>query len=213
MIKPAKVVETKHALKSSEWIAKNPQARAEDLMEALLDPTIKAIITNVGGEDSIRTLPFMDLNIIRNNPKIFLGFSDSTITHFAFYKAGVTSFYGTSLLVGFAENNGMHDYQIVDLQRSLFSNFRWILRNYAASGIFKNIAGLILGRSYDNLHWQEYDEQLIKVIREEEGLNDLPIITGMDFGHTCPTFTLPYGAKAEIDCEQQTFSILENGVI
>lgn len=299
------VVETKHALKSSEWIAKNPQARAEDLMEALLDPTIKAIITNVGGEDSIRTLPFMDLNIIRNNPKIFLGFSDSTITHFAFYKAGVTSFYGTSLLVGFAENNGMHDYQIVDLQRSLFSNqaigqihpntdgwtserlewfdpanqfiarklesctgwrwlqgkgsvsgellggcievleflkdtnywvkpadwkgkimfletsevkmspdnFRWILRNYAASGIFKNIAGLILGRSYDNLHWQEYDEQLIKVIREEEGLNDLPIITGMDFGHTCPTFTLPYGAKAEIDCEQQTFSILENGVI
>ena len=116
------VVETRHALRSAEWIYKNPKARAEDLMEALDDKSIKAIFSNIGGEDSIRTLPFMDLNIIRNNPKIFLGFSDSTITHFAFMKAGIRSFYGTSLLVGFAENMGMHTYQIEDIRRTLFSS-------------------------------------------------------------------------------------------
>ena len=44
-------------------------------------------------------------------------------------------------------------------------------------------------------------------------LTDLPIITGMDFGHTCPTFTIPYGVKAEIDSEKRTFSILENALI
>jgi muramoyltetrapeptide carboxypeptidase LdcA involved in peptidoglycan recycling len=98
------VIETKNALKSADYISKNPQARAEDLMEAFSDKSIKAIISIVGGEDSIRTLPYTDINVIRQNPKIFLGFSDTTVTHFACYKAGLTSFYGTSILVGFAEN-------------------------------------------------------------------------------------------------------------
>jgi len=116
------VVETKHSLKPSDWIYKNPKARAEDLMEALEDKSIKAIFSNIGGEESVRTLPYIDLEIIKNNPKIFIGFSDTTVTHFCFYKAGITSFYGTSTLVGFAENGGMHQYQIDDINRSLFSS-------------------------------------------------------------------------------------------
>jgi muramoyltetrapeptide carboxypeptidase LdcA involved in peptidoglycan recycling len=87
-----KVFETRNALKSAGYIEKNPKARADDLMEAFSDKSIKAIISNIGGDDSIRTLPFIDLSVIRNNPKIFLGFSDTTITHFACYKAGLTSF-------------------------------------------------------------------------------------------------------------------------
>ena len=90
-------------------------------MEAFSDKSIKAIISNIGGEDSILTLPFTDLSVIRQNPKIFLGFSDTTITHFAWYKAGLASFYGTSLLIGFAENGGMHQYQIDDIKRPFFS--------------------------------------------------------------------------------------------
>ena len=74
------VVETKNALKAAEYIYKNPKARADDLMEAFSDPSVKAIISNIGGDDSIRTLPFIDLNIIGKNPKIFLGFSDSTVS-------------------------------------------------------------------------------------------------------------------------------------
>ena len=92
-------------------------------------------------------------------------------------------------------------------------NLRWILRNYAASSILHQINGLIVGRPYDNKYKQEYDEILLTVIKEEEGLSELPIITGMDFGHTCPIFTLPYGVKAEINCLEKKFSILESGVI
>ncbi|PIF05450.1 MAG: LD-carboxypeptidase [Draconibacterium sp.] len=298
------VVETTHALKPAQWIYENPRARAEDLMEALEDPTIKAIISNIGGDDSIRMLPYLDMEVITNNPKIFLGFSDSTVTHFCFYKAGVTSFYGTSVMVGFAENNGMHAYQIEDIKQTLFSNkirgviksntqgwtserlewgepqnqniarklekpegwkflqgtekvtgellggclevlevlkdtplwvqpqgwkgkilflepsesmmpphyFKSILRNYAASGILKNIKGLILGRPYHNQYAKEYETILQQVIAEEEGLTHLPIITNMDFGHTCPTFTLPYGIKAEINPIQKSFSIIENAL-
>lgn len=298
------VVETRNALKPSDWIYRNPKARADDLIEALADESIKGIISNIGGEDSIRLLKHIDIKTIKENPKIFIGFSDTTVTHFAFYKAGVTSFYGTSAMVGFAENNGMHQYQIDDIKRTLFSDqpigtiipnqegwtselldwgdpanqtksrklekstewrflqgtgsvsgkllggclevlenlkdteywvspkdwkgkimflepsdfmldpeyFGWILRNYAASGILHNISGLIFGRPYHNKFWREYDETIIKILKEE-GLGELPIITGMDFGHTCPTFTIPYGITAEIDSEQRSFTILENAVI
>jgi len=299
-----KVIETKHALKPAAWIYNNPEARAEDLMEALENKNVKAIISNIGGDDSIRTLNYIDFKTIKENPKIFMGFSDSTITHFCFYKAGVTSFYGTSTLVGFAENIGMHQYQIDDIRRTLFSSmpvgnippnkegwtselldwalpenqfktrkltpstgwrflqgsgiikgellggclevlenlkdtqlwispsewkgkimfvepsefqldpdyFLWIFRNYAASGILHNINGLIVGRPYDNKFWAEYDDSLLKIVNEE-GLQDLPIITGMDFGHTCPIFSIPYGVIAEINTIDKTFSIKESALI
>jgi muramoyltetrapeptide carboxypeptidase LdcA involved in peptidoglycan recycling len=218
-------------------------------------------------------------------------------------KAGLTSFYGTSVLVGFAENGGMHPYQINDIKNTLFNptpigeikpnidgwtseriewknpelahikrklepnpewNFlqgktivrgkliggcaevleflkgtdywcpldffedailfletsedmpspdllRWWLRNYALVGILHRLQGLILGRPYHNQYVTEYNNELLKVLREE-GLNDLPVITEMDFGHTCPTFTIPYGVMAEIDPINKKFSILESGV-
>jgi muramoyltetrapeptide carboxypeptidase LdcA involved in peptidoglycan recycling len=116
-----KVLETKNALRPAEWVSKHPEARAQDLMEAFSNKNVKAIISNIGGDDSIRTLPFMDLDVIKDNPKIFLGFSDTTVTHFVCMKAGLSSFYGTSVLVGFAENGGMHDYQLEDIKRTLFS--------------------------------------------------------------------------------------------
>src|SRR5687768_12744394 len=72
------VVETTHALRSPEWLAKNPKARAEDLLEAFADPSIKAIISTIGGDDSVRLLPHLDLKVLRDNPKIFLGYSDTT---------------------------------------------------------------------------------------------------------------------------------------
>lgn len=67
-----KIIPTKHALCEPEWIYWNPKARADDLMEAFLDPEIKGIISTIGGDDSIRLLPFVDLEIIRKNPKVFI---------------------------------------------------------------------------------------------------------------------------------------------
>lgn len=34
----------------------------------------------------------------------------------------------------------------------------------------------------------------------------------MNFGHTAPMMILPYGAMAEINCDENKFSILESGV-
>src|SRR5688572_18012056 len=116
-----KVVETAHALRGAAWLHKNPKARAEDLMNAFADPSVKAIISTIGGDDSIRILPYLDLDVIRSNPKIFMGYSDTTITHMACCKAGIISFFGPSIMAGFAENRGMFPYMVDSVRKSLFS--------------------------------------------------------------------------------------------
>ena len=78
-----RVVETPHALRDAEWLARNPKARADDLMEAFSDPSVRAIISTIGGDDSVRILRHLDLDVLRDHPKLFVGYSDSTVTHFA----------------------------------------------------------------------------------------------------------------------------------
>jgi muramoyltetrapeptide carboxypeptidase LdcA involved in peptidoglycan recycling len=115
------VVESRHALADNHWLAAHPEARAADLMEVLKDPAIQGIVSTIGGDDSIRMLPFLDYSVIRQNPKVFIGYSDSTVTHFAFLKAGVTSFYGPSLMAGFDENGGLPPYTTEYLRQVLFT--------------------------------------------------------------------------------------------
>jgi len=116
------VVEMPNTLKDADWLAHNPKARADDLMQAFADPSIKGIFATIGGDDSIRTLPFMDLNVIRDNPKIFLGYSDTTISHLVCYKAGLISFHGPSIMAEFAENGGMFPFMVQSLRKTLFSS-------------------------------------------------------------------------------------------
>ena len=88
------VVEMSHTLREPDWLYRNPQARAEDLMAAFSDTTVAGIVSTIGGDDSIRLLPFLDLDVIRSNPKVFMGYSDTTIAHLACFKAGLVTFYG-----------------------------------------------------------------------------------------------------------------------
>ncbi len=115
------VIESRHALANSQWLGAHPEARAADLMEVLQDPSIHGIVSTIGGDDSIRILPYLDYSVIRQNPKVFLGYSDSTVTHFAFLKAGVTSFYGPSVMAGFDENGGLSPYMAESIRQTLFA--------------------------------------------------------------------------------------------
>lgn len=83
-----------NSLKGRDYLYAHPEARAADWMEAFRDPEIKAVFSAIGGDDTIRLLPYIDFDLIRQNPKIFTGFSDTTSNHFMMYKAGVTSYYG-----------------------------------------------------------------------------------------------------------------------
>ena len=90
-----------------------------------------------------------------------------------------------------------------------------MLRAFAASGVLKRLSGILFGRPGGDFpieRFEEYDQAILQVVRDEEGLEDLPIITNMDFGHTDPMFVIPYGVQVEIDCIWQRFSIQENAV-
>ncbi len=117
-----RVVEMPHTLSSPHFLHQNPQARADDLMRAFADPAIDGIISTIGGEDSIRLIPYLDLDVIRKNPKIFMGYSDTTVSHFMCHKAGLGSFYGPSIMAGFAENGGIFPYMRRAVWQVLFSD-------------------------------------------------------------------------------------------
>jgi muramoyltetrapeptide carboxypeptidase LdcA involved in peptidoglycan recycling len=91
-----------------------------------------------------------------------------------------------------------------------------ILRAFAALGVLRALSGILFGRPGGEVppeRFGEYDEVILQVVAEEEGLTELPIITGMDFGHTDPMFVLPYGVQAEINCAGRQFAILEGAVV
>ena len=83
------VVTMPNTLKGIEYLREYPEKRAEDLMAAFKDKSIKAIICAIGGEETIRILPYIDYDVIKNNPKIFSGFSDTTANHLMLYKTGL----------------------------------------------------------------------------------------------------------------------------
>lgn len=107
---------------NAEQVYANPKKRAEDLMAAFKDPSIKAIISAIGGDDSIRMLPYIDFDVIRKNPKIYMGYSDSTISHFICLKAGVRSYYGPAIMAGFAENGGLIPFMQKSVEKTLFNS-------------------------------------------------------------------------------------------
>lgn len=115
------VVIMPNALKGSTFVYNHPELRAKDFMEALKDKKVKAIISNSGGDDTIRILPYIDFETIKNNPKIFMGFSDTTANHFMMYKAGVVSYYGPAVLLDFGEYVSMFEYTKEAVKEILFN--------------------------------------------------------------------------------------------
>ncbi len=69
-----------HSVFSRYWsMAGHDRERADQMNRMFADKEVKAIFCATGGYGSIRTIPYLDKNIIRKNPKIFLGYSDITI--------------------------------------------------------------------------------------------------------------------------------------
>ncbi|MEG2116776.1 MAG: LD-carboxypeptidase, partial [Clostridia bacterium] len=287
-------------LRGSEFLTQNPKARADDIMWAFENQNVKAIIANVGGNDSIKVISHIDTKCIINNPKILIGYSDVMNLNILCYKCGLSSFYGDNVLSPIAEAQGWHKYSKKWFKKVLFDNSiigeikpsndwtfdppndtdKTYYRNYRPNvgyeliqgngkvqgrlfgghtgimelkqttlsvsaddfddvilfvedipefftphliGVFLNrlnrlgalqkIKGIIIGKANENISFDKYKIKIIDILTRKLGLVDLPVIYGLNFGHTSPVCVLPYGAMAEINCENTSFSILESGVL
>ena len=97
-----------NALKDMEYLEKHPEDRAKDLKQAFMDESIKGVICAIGGNDTYKLIPYLMedkefIDAVKSNPKIFTGFSDSTINHLMLNKLGLSTFYGPCFMVDLAE--------------------------------------------------------------------------------------------------------------
>ncbi|AHC14965.1 S66 family peptidase [Salinispira pacifica] len=96
-------VEFPTARMDAKTLYENPALRARDVNAAFADPSIQGIISSIGGSDSIRILPYLDLDVIRDNPKFMMGYSDFTSLHSWIHQQGIITFNGPSIMAGFSQ--------------------------------------------------------------------------------------------------------------
>ena len=84
-----------HALSSYHGFAGTADERTADLLWALRNPSIKAIICSRGGDGAVQVLQRIPLKEFRNHPKWIMGFSDVTALHSAEVAAGVMSIHSS----------------------------------------------------------------------------------------------------------------------
>lgn len=117
-----------NALKGIEYLKTHPQARAKDLKDAFLDDSIAGIICAIGGDDTYRLLPYLMedaefIEAVEKHPKLFTGFSDTTINHLMFYKLGLSTYYGPNFICDLGEiANEMLPYSKVAFESYLEGN-------------------------------------------------------------------------------------------
>lgn len=97
------IVEYPTARMDASFLRENPQVRAKDINDAFANPEIKAIFASIGGDDSVRILPFLDKKVIAENPKVLMGYSDTSTLHVFANLQGLITFYGPSIMAGFSQ--------------------------------------------------------------------------------------------------------------
>ena len=88
-----KVGESAHARYG--YLSGSDELRARDVNAMFADPEVDAIICTRGGYGTMRMLDLLDYDVIRANPKVFIGFSDITAMHIAMLnRSGLVTFHG-----------------------------------------------------------------------------------------------------------------------
>ena len=266
----------KHVNESDEFVSSSIESRIEDLHEAFADKNVKAVITVIGGFNSNQLLRYIDWEPIRNNPKIFCGYSDITALNNAiFAKTGLVTYSGPHYST-FGQK--LHfDYTLEYFKKCLMNetpyeitaseswsddlwfldqNKRELIKNEGHSVInkgeaegtilganlctfnllqgteyfpdltdsvlfleddgtsnavtfdrdlqslihlsdFKKVKGLVIGRFQKSSKMAS--DLLTKIIKSKKELDNLPVVTNVDFGHSDPKITFPVGGEVRID--------------
>ncbi|MCW4048700.1 MAG: LD-carboxypeptidase [Candidatus Bathyarchaeota archaeon] len=82
------------------------------------------------------------------------------------------------------------------------------LRHLQHLGAFDEVSGLLVGRIPEMLGLKD-DRSIESLLKDVLVGLDIPVVTGMDFGHTNPIMTIPVGIMAEIDTQKRTLTYLE----
>ncbi len=98
--------------------------RAADLNAAFADPEIRAVLATIGGEDQITVVPHLDPDLVRADPKPFLGYSDNTNLLNWLWTHGVAGFYGGSTQVQLGPGPAADEVHATSLRAALLTGER-----------------------------------------------------------------------------------------
>ncbi len=275
----------------SDYICTSAEHRVEDLNEAFRDKNVKAILTVIGGFNSNQLLDHIDYEAIKENPKIFCGFSDITALSNSIYaKTGLVTYSGPhyssfGMLKGFDytleyfkkmffeeeefeicsskewsddlwfldqenreffENEGMYiinegiaegdiaggnlctlnllqgtpympniEDKILFLEddemagKIFLMEFDRNLQSLMHTPGFKKVKGIVLGRAQKSVEMTK--EKWFKLIKNKPELKDIPVIAGVDFGHSTPIITFPIGGHAKLEAKDGNIKLFIKG--
>ena len=110
----------RHATNELGFVSDTAENRVADIHEMFERPDIRAIVTTIGGDHSCHLLPLLDFDLIRANPKIFMGYSDISVLNVAIWQqTGLVTFNGPTLITDFAEYPKPLDYTVASFNRTV----------------------------------------------------------------------------------------------
>ena len=86
------------------WRSGSIAARVEELNALIRDPQVRCIMSVIGGSNSNSLLPYLDVESLKRDPKIIVGYSDVTALLLGIYaQTGLVTFYGPAMVASFGE--------------------------------------------------------------------------------------------------------------
>lgn len=114
------VLETASVRKSEKGRSADAKTRAQELMELVENPEVKAVISAKGGDFLCEILPFLDYEKISQNPKWYQGFSDNTGLLFP-----ITTKYDIATIYG----NNFNDFGMEQWHETVINDFEILKGN------------------------------------------------------------------------------------
>lgn len=125
--------------------------RAKDINDAFSDDEIKAVFTMIGGDDQIQLLKYLDIDIIKKNPKPFFGYSDNTHLCNLLFNLNIPSYYGGSIMGEFGFNKTM--------PKETLDSLGWALHDRGEKIITPSVQFNTIGLSWSDKELLEQEKE------------------------------------------------------
>lgn len=126
------------------FLAGTDEQRASDLMRMFQDEQVKMILPTRGGTGVAGILPYLDYNVIQNNPKIITGYSDITVLLNVLYEIVDLITFHSLLLIDFKSNTPNYNFDQFFSVTSLYTLTRPIL-NPPGVPLISRVPGNVTG--------------------------------------------------------------------
>ena len=221
----------KNALNNYHGFAGTIEERLSDLLWALREPSVKAIMCSRGGDGAAHLLSRLSLDTFRQHPKLVIGFSDITALLCAEARAGMKGIHGSMcyalntyegndtvsqclrrMLQGDLPEYGS-DFDPLMLQDIILfmedtgegmSKVDRMLHNMEMRGLLKNIRGIIVGQFNKYKHPENGFDDMYAMLHEYLQHYGIPVCYDFPVGHAhLRNFPLLTGIQATLEVTPQ----------